>query len=143
RFRAVPGQRTRSRPTYVTQPRELVTVTVTPPPRAAGQLSSCPWTTTVTGRPAISTRARFGVNVNSTATSDPCAATAVFFEAAIGAPQRPRQHHDETARRTCVDPVRRNAFGGPASATAARSATMGERYRGAEKNMSLAADPDV
>src|SRR5581483_1514623 len=133
RFHVGRAQRRRSRPTYVTQPREFVTVIVTPPPRVAAQLTLSPRMRATTGRPATATCARCGAKASSTVTSDPRAATAALREAAIGAPQRARQHHDEIASLTTLAPAWSVAFGGPASARAAISGTTCERYRGDRK----------
>ena len=110
----------------MTQPRGLVAWIVTPPPRAADQLTDRPLIDTVTWRPAIATRTCFGTNANRTVTSDPRAAVAVFFVAANGAPQRPLQHHDDSASGTVADAVESVAFGGPTNASATISATTEE-----------------
>jgi hypothetical protein len=96
----------------------------------ARQLSTRPCTVAGTVCPAIATRACVGTNARSTLTSEPRTATAAFVEAAIGAPHRAAQHHDEMASGLRPEPVTSFAFGGPASATATSSATTDERYRG-------------
>ena len=88
---------------------------------------------TATCFPAIATRTCLGVNASRTVTSDPRAATAVFLARANGAPQRALQHHDESTSGTVEDPVDSVAFGGPASASAAMSATTKKRYRASRK----------
>ena len=114
----------------MTQPRGLVTCTVRPPPRAAGQLIARPLELTFTCFPAIATRACLGTNPSWTLTSDPRAASAVRFDAANGAPHFAFQHHDDTVSGTVPADVVSVAFGGAASASAATSATTRERYRG-------------
>jgi hypothetical protein len=73
------------------------------------------------------------MNANRTVTSDPRTAAAVLLVGANGAPQRALQHHDESASGTVEDAVERVAFGGPASASTAMSATTTKRYRGPRK----------
>ena len=117
----------------MTQPRGPVTCTVTPPPRAAPQLTRPPLVVTATCFPAIATRTCLGENASRTVTSDPRAVVAVFLAVANGAPQRALQHHDESTSGTVADAVESVAFGGPASASAAINATTEKRYRDARK----------
>ena len=117
----------------MTQPRGLVACTVTPPPRAAGQLRRRPLVDTATCFPAIETRTCRGVNASRTETSAPRAAVAVFFDDVNGAPQCAFQHHDEITSGAVADAVEMVAFGGVTSASAAISATTNERYREHQK----------
>ena len=102
------------------------------PPRAAFQLTIRPRVTTATCFPAIATRTCRGTNPSPTDTVDPCAAVAVFFADENGAPQCAFQHHDDMTSGTVPADVDRLARGGPASTSAAISATTPERYRDAE-----------
>ena len=113
----------------MTQPRGLVACTVTPPPRAAAQLTTRPCVTTETCRPAIATRTCRGTNARPTDTVPPRAAVAVFFAVENGAPQRAFQHQDDWTSGTVPDAVESVALGGPASTSAAINATTHERYR--------------
>ena len=112
----------------MTQPCGPVAWTVTPPPRAAAQLTIRPRVTTATCFPAIATRTCRGTNPSPTDTVDPCAAAAVLFADENGAPQCPFQHHDDMTSGTVPDGVESTARGGPASTSAAISATTNERY---------------
>jgi hypothetical protein len=144
-------QRTRSRPTYVTQPRVAVVLTVTPPPSRACHCASCPCTATATGRPAIATCTCAGSNPRSSVTRAPRDAVSVRADAAIGAPHFVPQHHDDTARGTRPVPEDRVAWGGARSASAARSeTTTRRRYLAGQKEFccackirSSSANPDV
>ena len=100
---------------------------MTPPPRAAAQLTTRPRVTTATCFPAIATRTCRGTNPRPTDTVDPRAVAAVFFADENGAPQRPFQHHDDVTSGTVRDGVESDACGGPASTSAAISATTRER----------------
>ena len=102
------------------------------------QLTRPPLVVTATCFPAIATRTCLGENASRTVTSDPRAAVAVFLAVANGAPQRALQHHDESTSGTVADAVESVAFGGPASASAAISATTEERYRGLGRRSSHA-----
>ena len=113
----------------MTQPRGPVACTVTPPPRDAGHEITRPLVVTTTCFPAIATRACRGTKPSPTDTDEPRAAVAVFFAVENGAPQRPFQHHDDMTSGTVCDGVERTARGGPASTSAATSATTRERYR--------------
>ena len=113
----------------MTQPRGLVACTVTPPPRAAAQLTMRPRTTAAICFPAIVTRTCRGTNPSPTDTVDPRAAVAVFFDDENGAPQRAFQHHDDMTSGTVPVGVESTARGGPVSTSAAISATMKRRYR--------------
>jgi hypothetical protein len=84
----------------VIQPLAAVTLIVIPPARVATQVSAPPWRVSFTGDPATATRALVGANASWTRTVEPRRTIAVFVEAAIGAPQRGRQHHDDTASGT-------------------------------------------
>ena len=111
----------------MTHPRALVACTVTPPPRAAAQLTTRPRVTTATCFPAIATRTCRGTNPSPMETVDPRPVVAVFFAAENGAPQWAFQHHDDVTSGTVLDGVESDACGGPASTSAAISATTRER----------------
>jgi hypothetical protein len=96
-------------------------------------VTSRPLVVTVTCRPAIATRACRGTNAKRTDTVDPRAALAVLFDEENGAPQCAFQHHEERTSGTVADGVESVAFGGPASASAATSATTTEPYRDSPK----------
>ena len=113
----------------MTHPRGPVAWTVTPPPRAAGPETARPRAVTTTCLPAIATFTCRGTNPSCTDTSAPRAATAVFFAVENGAPQRAFQHHDDMTSGTVPAEVETVARGGPASTSAAISATTFERYR--------------
>ena len=135
----------------MTQPRGPVACTVTPPPRAAAQITTRPLLDTATCFPAIATRRCRGTNPSRTYTVDPRAAITVFFDDENGAPHCAFQHHDESTSGAVADVVESVAFGGAASTTAAISATTRERYRGSRKkdferrrkNHPSSAKPDV
>ena len=113
----------------MTQPRGPVACTVTPPPRAAAQLTTRPRVTTATCFPAIATRTCRGTNPSPTDTVEPRAAIAVFFDDENGAPQCAFQHHDDMTSGTVPVAVETYARGGPASTSAAINATTEKRYR--------------
>jgi hypothetical protein len=113
----------------VTQPCRPVAWTVTPPPRAAAQLTVRPRVTIATSFPAIATRTCRGTNPSPTDTVDPGAVVAVFFADENGAPQCAFQHHDDMTSGTVPDGVESTARGGAANTSAAISATTDERYR--------------
>jgi hypothetical protein len=120
----------------VIQPCGPVACTVTPPPRAAAQLTIRPRVTTATCFPAIATRTCRGANPSPTDTVEPREVVAVFFADENGAPHRAFQHHDDMTSGTVPDGVDRTARGGPASASAAINATTNERYRAYQKRSS-------
>ena len=87
-----------------------------PPPRRAVHESSLPLRRTAAGTPPTVTFTDRGTNFSSTRTVWPSRATATPLLAAIGAPQRLRQHQEEIASGTCPAVVRSDAEGGAAVA---------------------------
>ena len=127
----------------MTQPRGPAACTVTPPPRDAGHEITRPLVVTTTCFPAIAMRTCRGTKPSPTDTVDPRAAVAVFFDDENGAPQCAFQHHDDFTRGTVPAAVESDARGGPASTSAAISATTKKEFATRGKNHPSSAKPDV